>query len=74
MNEKLEIANLVKLVSQTINDERAAKCAYDCLMQWNDGHLGDTILAWHRHLKEHKNNQGHTDTERNGVWVPAIPL
>lgn len=71
---KEEIANLVKLVAKACGYESAAICAVDCLLQWRDGQLDDTMKAWGRYLDETRRGDGHTDTERHGAWVPAIPL
>lgn len=75
MNDtKQELADLIKQVATEVNTERAAVCAVDCLLQWKAGYLVETIEAWKRFLKEKQNNEGHTDTQRHGAWVPAIPL
>ncbi len=68
------ITDLVRQISLEISDERASKCAYDCLMQWDSGYLDETILAWQGYIQEVKSKSGHCETQRNGVWVPAIPL
>ncbi len=68
------IAALVRQISLEISDERASKCAYDCLMQWDSGCLDETILAWQRYIQEFKDKSGHCETQRHGIWVPAIPL
>jgi hypothetical protein len=73
-NPQEKLAQLVKKVSLELNWERGAVCAHDCLMQWSKGRLEETMQAWERHLDEVKNNLPHTDTSRNGAWVPAIPL
>lgn len=74
MNTKIEIAELIKEVDINCGSERAAKCAYDCLYQWEAGQLKETMDVWKSYIIEHKNKSGHTETERNGIWVPAIPL
>lgn len=74
MSDKEKIARLVKQVSLTISYERGAICAVDCLYQWEAGLLEDTILAWKRYLVEHRESRGHSETERYGAWVPAIPV
>jgi len=68
------IATLIKKVAQELGDERASKCAYDCLLQENNGQLKETVAAWEGYIVDKKTNNGVTETERNGVWVPAIPL
>lgn len=73
-SKQKELAILVKRVSLELNFERGAVCAHDCLMQWDDGRLEETMKAWERYLDEVKNDQPHSDTNRNGAWVPAIPL
>lgn len=67
-------ADLIKKVAQEVNDERASKCGYDLMMGLQKGNHKDRAKAWERYLVEVKNNEGHCDEERDGVWVPAIPL
>ena len=75
MNDtKQELADLIKQVAQEISMERGAVCAVDCLLQWRDGRLDETMTAWRRYMQERRNGEGHTDECRNGAWVPAIPL
>lgn len=74
MKEQEQIANLVREVAMSMGYERAAICAVDCLLQWKLGLLNETIEAWSRFLKEIANQEPHTDTQRHGAWVPAIPM
>lgn len=74
INKFHKYADLVRTIAQAINDERASKCGYDLLMGLESGNVEDRFTAWERYLDEHKNNQPHTDAERDGVWVPAIPF
>ena len=74
MSKRIELADLIKRVALEVNDERASKCAYDCLLQWEQGHLSETMKVWEKFILDHKNNLPQTQTQRNGVWVPAIPL
>lgn len=75
MNDtKQELADLIKQVAQEISMERGAICAVDCLLQWRDGRLDETMEAWKRYLKEKRDGDGHTDELRHGAWCPAIPL
>lgn len=67
-------ADIVRRVSQEVNDERAAKCGYDLLKGLERGDAKKRAQAWKRYLQECKDGEGHTDTERDGVWVPAIPI
>jgi len=71
--KKEELANLIKQVSQEISMERGAVCAVDCLLQWRDGKLEETILAWRKYVQERRNGEPHTDENRHGAWCPAIP-
>ena len=67
-------ANLIKKVAVEKNDERASKCGYDILMGLageDGGKVKDRVKAWERFLTE---KTMHNEEERNGVWVPAIPL
>jgi hypothetical protein len=69
--KRAKIAELVKKIDLTLGSERAAKCGYDCLLQWNEGELDKTIKVWELFLKDGKcENQ----QQRHGVWVPAISL
>lgn len=75
MNDsKEEIAALVQAIARECGHERAAVCAVDCLLQWRDEQLDETIAAWRRWIIEKRNGDGHTQTERHGAWVPAIPM
>lgn len=74
MNRYNHYAVLIQKVSQEISDERGSKCGYDLMMGLVAGNHGDRAKAWEDYLEQHKTKQGHTDTERDGVWVPAIPL
>lgn len=69
-----QYAEIVRRVAQEVGDERASKCGYDLLMGLSEGNAKDRAKAWERYLEEHKTGDGHTDTERDGVWVPAISL
>jgi hypothetical protein len=68
-----EVAELTKTFYQKVSPERAAMLAYDCLMQFGEGMLTETIDAWKRELTERQNKDAHVETCRNGIWVPAIP-
>ena len=66
----------VQNVTAKLGPERGAVCAVDCLLQWADGGtplLMKTIDAWKRHLEEVKDGGPHSDENRHGAWVPAIP-
>ena len=69
-----EFANLVKTVAQNAGDERGAKCGYDLLMGLEQGDVEDRARAWIGWLRDKNRGDATTETERNGVWVPAIPL
>lgn len=67
----------MEAVAKAVNYERAAVCARDLLIQWDTG--GDSLFcqtadAWRRYLRELETKDGHTDCNRHGAWVPAIPL
>lgn len=74
MTNQQRIADLIKKVHLTEGADRAAYCGYDCMLQWEKGLLDDTIAAWERSVEETKRGEGHTDTNRNGIWAPAIAL
>jgi len=74
MSDYEKYADLIRRVAQTISDERASKCGYDLFMGLYAGDVDDRFKVWENYLKEHVENSGHTETLRDGVWVPAIPL
>lgn len=74
MNEHARYADLIRRVAQTIGDERASKCGYDLFMGLHIGDVEDRFRVWEDYLVEHVKGNGHTETLRDGVWVPAIPL
>lgn len=72
--EYVMMADLIQRVEKQAGNERASKCGYDLMHAINDGTTGDIRKVWERFLAEKSRGEGHTDTERHGVWVPAIPL
>lgn len=54
------------------DNETAAKAGYDLLMGLNKGDIDARFKAWVRYIKEVENNEPHVDSQRDGVWVPAI--
>lgn len=64
-------ATLVREVATQKGDERASKCGYDLFCGLATGNAEKRYDAWIRFLKE---KDDHTDSNRDGVWVPAIPL
>lgn len=80
LNEQ-QLTDLAELVKQIAIDEsrieahqRASMCAYDCLTEASKGNFIQTFNAWRRDIEDAKLGRGHSDTVRNGIWVPAIPL
>lgn len=67
-------AYLIRKVAQEVNDERASKCGYDLMMGLEKGNHKNRAEAWERYINELKDNDSHTDEERDGCWVPAIPV
>ena len=65
-----EYANLIKEVAIAKGDERASKCGYDLMCGIDEGNVDERIKAWKKAL----HGEDNTQQERNGVWVPAIPL
>lgn len=63
-------AELIKRVTKEKGDERASKCGYDLFMGLVKDNINDRHDAWIRFLGE---TDDHTDEERDGIWVPAIP-
>jgi hypothetical protein len=79
MNERMRIAKLVRKVAVSdAPDFKAGMCAFDCLLQWDQGGkklLDETIKVWEQRLKDISDGEtSFTDAERNGIWVPSIPL
>lgn len=74
MNKARKYAELVAFIAAYTGEERASKCGYDLLRGIEKGNAEDRYQAWICYIKEIKNKEGHTDTERDGVWVPAIPV
>ena len=70
----VEISDLVRRVSSECDYERGAVCASDCLLQWKDGKLKDTIDAWNSYLEEKRKKASHCMEFRHGAWVPSIPI
>lgn len=67
----LKAANQLQLIATTISDERASKFGYDMLHGLIEGDADERYDAWIDWMEDP--DMG-CDTERNGVWVPAIPL
>ena len=67
-------ASLVREVAQKQGDERGAKCGYDLLMGLAKGDVDDRAEVWQDWLDNPDGPAGHTQANRDGVWVPAIPL
>lgn len=67
-------ANIVRNITELVSQERGAKCGYDLWMGYQKGDIDTRYGAWVRYLAEHRNKQPHSETERDGVWVPAIQL
>jgi hypothetical protein len=51
-------ADIVRRVSQEVNDERAAKCGYDLLKGLERGDAKKRAQAWKRYLQECKDGEG----------------
>jgi len=64
-------ARLIVSVAREKGDERASKLGYDLFMGMVKGDSEKRYDAWIGYLKE---IDDHIDEERDGVWVPAIPL
>lgn len=65
-------SNLVRYIVEKHGIEEVPKYAFDILKGIEKGDAEDRYKAWKRYLKECQNNEGHTDTMRDGLWVPAI--
>lgn len=64
-----EYAELIKEVFLEKADKKAAKCGYDLMCGIDEGNADERAKAWRDSLNGNDNNE-----ERNGIWVPAIPL
>lgn len=74
---KILIVKLIERIHAVAGYERAATCARDCLLEWQEGgdaRLLKVVEAWECYATEKEANDGHTDCNRHGAWVPAIPL
>jgi len=67
-----DFAQLTREVAEKKNDERAAKCGYDLLMGLARGDADERAKAWKDWLEDDSGSE--TTCERDGVWVPAVPL
>jgi len=70
----VRIADRVKLIS---TESKAVICLRDCYMSYN--HYGidraqETVKAWEIWCADVAAGRGETNTQRFGLWVPAIPL
>jgi len=74
MTNQRKIVILVDRIHTICGPVSSTICARDCLLQWDVGRLDETITAWERYLLELTNKESHTDENRHGAWVPAIPL
>ena len=76
MRNPLEIskryAEMVRIVVQKCGADAGARCGYDLLMGLHKDNVNQRYLAWTRHVDEEARKMPHTDTQRDGVWVPAI--
>ena len=67
-------AMLIREVAQKQDDERASKCGYDLLIGLASGDVDDRVRAWRAWLDAPDSPAGHVQEQRDGVWVPAIPM
>lgn len=75
MKKFAEYAELVKKIAMTVSDERSSKCGYDLLMGLQKGDVDKRLKAWEEFLADKQAGKSDfVDEERDGVWVPAIPL
>jgi hypothetical protein len=56
------------------NSERASFMGQDIINGIIEGNVGDRLEVWENWYKNAKSNTSVTEEERNGIWVPAIPL
>ncbi len=68
-------SSLAMSIAQHVSDERSSKFGYDMMCGLVQGDFVDRLNAWIDWYNNHM--QGDTssiDSERDGVWVPAIAL
>lgn len=79
-NNYISYANLIKEVSIRLGDEKGSKCGYDLFMglicEDPKKSINKRYKAWKDLLIEIEKdpNCGRREEERDGVWVPSIPL
>lgn len=67
-------ANLIRMFCEKHGWEKGAMCGFDLMMGMEAGDADKRAAAWERFDKEIMMGLPHTDTVRDGLWVPAIPL
>ncbi len=75
MKKYAECAEIVKRVAMIAGDERSSKCGYDLFMGLEKGDIDKRLKVWMIYIEDKKAGKtDFIDEERDGVWVPAIPL
>jgi len=69
-----QIADLIRRVSVQSGDKRGGYCGFDLMLQWRAGKLKETMAVWEKDLISRAAGQPEPQTDRNGIWVPAIPV
>ena len=78
MEIQLQLAELIEAVAKKKGYRRSVVCSRDCLREWNRvgvGRKGRSYMVklmheWQQSLV----GDSHSETERHGSWVPAIPV
>ena len=67
--------SLAQEIAINVSDERSAKFGYDIMNGIIQGNHVDRLNAWIEWYNNYmQGNRDSVDEERNGVWVPAIPI
>jgi hypothetical protein len=75
MKKYAKCAELVKQVAMIAGNERSSKCGYDLFMGLEKGDIDKRLKVWTIYIEDKKAGKtDFIDVERDGVWVPAIPL
>lgn len=74
----IETAYIERILSMTekaeVQQGKGFLCARDLMYQYLEGQFSETYEAWEEWLKTMAEDHSGTLTQRNGAWVPAIPL
>ena len=68
------LAHLIEQLRREISGNRAADCAFDCLMEMakDDGDATKVYSAWREFLQNHAMGTNTPHVKRNGITVPQL--